>query len=64
MENFKVECLASTGISYLAYPFEIYFDTFQGMCKFTTTLPLSYTIQLYEKDNSGKWNIIKDHETA
>ena len=64
MEIFKVECLASTAISYLSYPFEVYFDTFQGMCNFTTTLPLSYTIKLYEKDINGKWNIISDYETA
>ena len=65
MENFKVECLASTGISYLAHPFEIYFDTLQSMQSFTTMcIPVSYTITLYEKDSHGKWNMISDYETA
>ena len=64
MENFKIECLVSTGISYLAHPFEIYFDTLQSVHSFITTLPISYTIKLYEKDSNGKWNIISDYETA
>ena len=64
MENFKIECLVSTGISYLSHPFEIYFDTLQSMCSFTTTLPVSYKIQLYEKDSHGKWNIISNYETT
>ena len=53
MENFKIECLVSTGISYLAHPFEIYFDTLQSMHSFTTTLPMYYTIKLYEKVSHG-----------
>ena len=53
-----------SGISYLAHPFEIYFDTLQSMHSFITTLPMSYTIKLYEKDSNGKWNIISDYETA
>jgi len=64
MENFKIECLLSTGISYLSHPFEVYFDTLQGMCDFATDLPISYTITLYEKDSNGKWNIISNYETT
>ena len=64
MENFKIECLASTGISYLAHPFEIYFDTLQSMHSFTTTLPTYYMTTLYEKDSHGKWKMISDYETA
>ena len=64
MENFKIECLASTGISYLSHPFEIYFDTLQSMHIFTTTLPMSYAIKSYEKDSHGKWKMISDYETA
>ena len=64
MENFRIECLVSNGISYLSHPFEIYFDTLQSMHSFITTLPISYTIKLYEKDSNGKWHIRSDYETA
>ena len=64
MDNFRIECLVSNGISYLSHPFEIYFDTLQSMHSFTTTLPMSYAIKSYEKDSHGKWKMISDYETA
>ena len=64
MENFRIECLVSNGISYLSHPFEIYFDTLQSMHSFTTTLPTYYMTTLYEKDSHGKWKMISDYETA
>ena len=61
MEKYKIECCARTNISYLSHPFEFVFHAKSTMNDFATTLPESYDIKSYERDEiTGQWSLIFD----
>jgi hypothetical protein len=63
MENYKVECIASTGLPYLAHPFEVFFDKEEAMFDFMDIVPDSYTTKHYQRNNrNSKWTLIAEIE--
>ena len=61
MEKYKLVCFTSTGISYLSHPLEFLFYNEASMDDFSNTLPGSYTIKSYKRDDTtGLWGLIYD----
>ncbi len=62
MENYRLVCFTSTGISYLSHPVEFLFYNQESMDDFIhNTLPESYTIKSYKRDDTtGQWGLIHD----
>ncbi len=61
MEKYKIECCTHTNISYLSHPLEFVFHAESTMNDFVTTLPGSYDIKSYERDDrTGQWSLIYD----
>tara|TARA_R100000306_G_C4254492_1_gene82113 strand:+ start:97 stop:327 length:231 start_codon:yes stop_codon:yes gene_type:complete len=59
VENYKVECVAHTGISYLQHPFEVFFEKEEAMYDFMDIVPDSYSTKHFQRDTeTGEWDLI------
>ena len=59
VENYKIECVAHTGIEYLQHPFEVFFEKEEAMYDFMDIVPDSYSTKHFERDErTGKWELM------
>ena len=58
-EQYKVECSASGGLTYLHDSFEVLFSKEESMIDFMDILPDSYSTKHYKRDDDGNWTLIE-----